>query len=431
VQRIGKYEILKELGRGATSVVFLAQDAFANRQVAIKLVRPEVLNHPEHGKRFQRLFLTEASLAGKLQHPHIVSIYDAVADEQGSYIVMEYVEGGTLEQYCHNSTLLSLGEVVEIIFKCSKALDFAHQHGVIHRDIKPANILMSSVNQIKISDFGAAVNMTSDATQVSGIGSPAYMSPEQLQEGRPSHQTDIYSLGVVLYQLLTGRLPFNANNSYSMVHQILNVEAAPPSTQRDGIPTKLDKVVKRAMAKNMARRYPTWDEFADDLGEVFNNLHLPELSVSDSEKFNTMRRLEFFKSFSDVDLWQVLSVAQWVRFKSGALILREGDIGTSFFIIALGEVKVTQKSKLLNILKKGECFGEMAYLGKHQFRRSASVVAANDLVVIEITADALAKAAPACRVQFNGAFLELLVNRLESANTRLSSLLLDRNISIF
>ena len=431
MDRIGKYEIVKELGRGATSVVYLANDAFANRQVAIKLVRPEVLHHPEHGNRFQKLFLTEASLSGKLQHPHIVSIYDAVADQHGSYIVMEYVEGGTLEQHCEHATLLPLSEVVEIIFKCCKALDFAHQHGVIHRDIKPANILISRANQIKISDFGAAVNMSSDATQVSGIGSPAYMSPEQLQEGRLTHQTDIYSLGVVLYQLLTGRLPFKANNSYSMVHQILNVEAAPPSTLRENIPSKLDKVVKRAMAKNTARRYATWDEFAEDLAEIFNTLQMPELSVPDSEKFNTLRRLEFFKSFSDVDLWQVLSVAQWVRFKPGDMILREGDIGTSFFIIASGEVKITQKSKLLNILKKGECFGEMAYLGKKQFRRTASVTAANDLTVIEIASEALAKAAPSCRIQFNGAFLELLVNRLESANTRLSSLLLDRNISIF
>ncbi len=431
MRRIGKYEILSQLGHGATSIVYLAQDAFANRKVAIKLVRPEVLNHPEHGKRFQKLFLTEASLAGKLQHPHIVSIYDAVADEQGSYIVMEYIEGGTLEKHCEADALLPLSEVVEIIFKCCKALDFAHQRGVIHRDIKPANILLSPANQIKISDFGAAVNMTSDATQVSGIGSPAYMSPEQLQEGRLSHQTDIYSLGVVLCQLLTGRLPFIANNSYSMVHQILNVEPPVPSTLRADVPAKLDKVVKRALAKSLARRYPTWDEFADDLAEVFNNLQQPEQVVPDAEKFNTLRRLDFFKSFSDVDLWQVLSVAQWVRIESGVTILREGDMGTSFFIIASGEVKVTKKGKLLNILKRGECFGEMAYLGKHQFRRSASVTAANDLMVIEITSDALSAAAPACRIQFNGAFLELLVNRLESANTRLSSLLLDRNISIF
>ena len=161
MQKIGKYEIVKEIGKGATSVVYLANDPFAGRQVAIKLVRQEALIDKEHGRRFQKLFLTEASLAGKLEHPHIVSIFDAEASDTGSYIVMEYIDGGTLEHFCRMENLLPIPRIIEIIFKCSKALDFAHRHGIIHRDIKPANILATEGTDIKISDFGAALLLAS------------------------------------------------------------------------------------------------------------------------------------------------------------------------------------------------------------------------------------------------------------------------------
>jgi serine/threonine protein kinase len=171
MERIGKYDVVRELGRGATSEVYLANDTFADRKVAIKLVRQEALGDIEYGRRFQKLFLTEASLAGKLQHPHIAAIFDAVADQEGSYIVMEYVEGTTLEEYCRVENLLPIPRIIELVFKCSKALDYAHRLGIIHRDIKPANILMTSEGEIKISDFGAALSLGSETTQVFAISS--------------------------------------------------------------------------------------------------------------------------------------------------------------------------------------------------------------------------------------------------------------------
>src|SRR5581483_11152239 len=189
-------------------------------------------------------------------------IYDAVSDDEHAYLVMEYVSGGTLEPHTRVGNLLPVGKVIEIIFKCCKALDYAQRHGVIHRDIKPANILLADGTHIKISDFGAAVMVSSETTQVTGVGSPAYMSPEQVQEQSVSHQTDIFSLGVVMYQLLTGGLPFKATNNYSMLFQIANVEPAPPSLFRPDLPAGLDMVVKRALAKRPADRYPTWEAFA-------------------------------------------------------------------------------------------------------------------------------------------------------------------------
>jgi eukaryotic-like serine/threonine-protein kinase len=430
IQKIGKYQILSELGKGATSAVYLGMDPFANRKVAVKVVEREVLGDKEHGKRFRKLFLTEASLAGKLSHPHIAAIFDAVADEEGSYIVMEYVEGGTLEQHTKHDNLLPVNKIVEIIFKCCKALDYAHRHGVIHRDIKPANILRAKDTDIKISDFGAALTTAAETTQVSGIGSPAYMSPEQVQEQQLTHQTDIFSLGVVMYQLLTGSLPFKATNNYSMVFQIINVDPPPPSIFRPEVPTPVDQIVKKMLQKRLETRYQTWDELAQDLVRVFNNLQTPEQPVPDTEKFNTLRRLEFFRNFTDVDIWQVLHISNWHRIAPGTALIREGETGTSFFILASGEVKVTKSDRVLNVLKAGECFGEMAYLGRREFKRSASVASVSEITVIEIKADALNAATEGCRHQFTAAFLELLVTRLESADVRLSQLLLDRNVGV-
>ncbi len=427
--KIGKYEIVSELGRGATSAVFQAVDPFTNRQVAIKWVLPEALKDREHGKRYKKLFITEASLAGKLSHPHIATIYDAVADEEGSYIVMEYVDGGTLEKYSRVDSLLPIPHVLEIIFKCCKALDYAAKQGVIHRDIKPANILLTQDNQIKISDFGAALTDTTETTQVSGIGSPAYMSPQQVKEMPLTLQTDIYSLGVVLYQLLTGRLPFQATNNYSLIYLIMNADPAPPSRFRPEITPNLDVIVLRALRKPTDERYPTWEEFAFDLANAFGTLSNRVESIPDSEKFNTLRSLAFFHLFSDVELWEVLRITNWHRYPKDTVLIREGQVGTSFFVLASGEVKVTKQDRLLNVLRKGACFGEMAHLTRREFVRTASVSSISETTVIEIRSERLQQASEHCRHQFNGAFLEMLVDRLALANTRLSQLLAERSIS--
>jgi eukaryotic-like serine/threonine-protein kinase len=431
IKKIGKYEIVRELGKGATSVVYEAIDPFVNRHVAVKVVFAEALGDKEHGKRYHKLFVTEASLAGKLSHPHIVSIYDAVADDEASYIVMEYVEGTTLEQYSRVERLLPINRVIEIIFKCTKALDYAAKHGVIHRDIKPANIMLSGEKDIKITDFGAAQTSAAETTQITGIGSPAYMSPEQVKEQTLTHQTDIFSLGVVLYQMLTGRLPFQANNNYSMIYQIINAEAPSPSEFRPEVPPQLDEIVRRALRKNTAERYQSWEQMSHDLVAVFGNLQKPEKSIPDSEKFNALRKLTFFKGFADVELWEVLRVTAWSKHPPEHVLIAESDIGASFFIIAAGEAKVTKQKKLLNVLRAGDCFGEMAYLGKKQFSRTASVVSSTDVTVIEIKSEALAQASDLVRHNFNGAFLEILVDRLSMANTRLSQLLTAKNISVF
>ena len=180
MDKIGKYEIVRELGTGATSIVYLATDTFSKQQVAIKLFDLKSLRDGNTAKIYRKLLMTEASLAGKLSHPHIVKILDAVMNGDLNYMVMEYIEGSTLEQYAEVDSLLPISTIAEITYKCCKALEYAQYQGVIHRDIKPANILLQGETNIKISDFGSAAIQNQQTTQVSGVGSPAYMSPEQV-----------------------------------------------------------------------------------------------------------------------------------------------------------------------------------------------------------------------------------------------------------
>jgi serine/threonine protein kinase len=416
---------VRELGHGATSTVYLALDPFNEQQVALKVFKSSVLNNGTSGKAYRKLLLTEASLAGKLSHPHIVKIFDALMEGDTNYMVMEYVEGETLERLAEVDHLLPLGRIAEIIYKCCKALEYAQYQGVIHRDIKPANILLCGETDIKISDFGAAVIESQQTTQVSGVGSPAYMSPEQIKEMPLSHQTDIYSLGVTMYRLLTGKLPFDAANNYSMIYQIMNIEALSPSTYRPEIPPALDAIVQRAMCKEVSGRYQTWDEMARDLVAFISENVPQQEEIYDTEKFDTVRALPFFKQFSDVELWEVLRISEWRKVRKGETILHDGEDGQNFFIIANGSVRVVKQGRLISLLHKGDCFGEMAHLGETGARRSTDVVAKTDVKLIEIDPAVLSLSTSNCRYHFEEAFLRIVVKRLSVANTRIARLLSD------
>jgi eukaryotic-like serine/threonine-protein kinase len=421
--QIGKYPVVRKLGEGATSEVYLCNDPFNLRDVAIKVAFPEALHDPARGRVYRKLFLTEAKLAGKLQHPHICQIYDAVAEETLHYLVMEYVDGGTLEKYCSPQTLLPVERTVEIIFKCTRALEFAHKLGVTHRDIKPANILHTGENDVKITDFGAALIASGETTQVAGVGSPAYMSPEQVKDLPLDHRTDIYSMGVVMYHLLTGRLPFLGANNYSLIYQITNTEAEPAASFRPGIPAAVAAIVQRAMAKDLAKRYAQWDDFSADLAAAFRSEHFGARRAqefADSDRFETLRRLPFFEHFSDAELWEVARISTWRHAPAGETLMKEGEPGDYFCILAQGEVKVTKRGKLLNLLRAGEPFGEMAYLSRNEQARGADVTVAADASIISVPTRRLNQASESCRHKFDRAFMEILVERLAMANLRLS-----------
>ena len=424
MQSVGKYQLLRELGKGATGKVYLAEDPFNKRKVAIKVAFPEALKHSEDGAFYKSMFLNEAALAGKLNHPHITQIYDAVVEDKYSYIVMEYVEGGTLEKFCKPDALLETRDVAEISFKCVRALAFAQTLGLTHRDIKPGNILHSDGTEIKIADFGAAINKVSDRTVITNVGSPAYMAPELVTgQAQASHLTDIYALGVVMYFMLAGKLPFSGANTMSVIYQIVNTDVDPPSTHRKGISPELDAVVMKAMAKDASKRFATWDEFGAALAEIWKKEHKAEekRDQSDTERFSLMRTLPFFREFPENELWEVLKLTKWAKFKPDYALIKEGDQGDSFYVLAGGYVRVTRGKKTLSVLTAGDCFGEMSYLAKTgDPHRSATVTTTSDAIIMKIRAEDLRSASLSCRRLFDERFLNTLVERLEKANEQIS-----------
>jgi tRNA A-37 threonylcarbamoyl transferase component Bud32 len=424
VEHVANYPVVRKLGEGATSEVFLCNDPFRGRQVAVKRIFPEALRDPVRGRLFRKLFFTEASLAGKLEHPHIAQIFDAGIGEDSGYIVMEYVPGGTMERFCAAESLLPVEEVLEIGFKCARALAFAHARGVTHRDIKPGNILYATgPTDVRIGDFGLAVNLGSETTQVTGVGSPAYMSPEQIRDEAVDHRTDLYSLGVVMYQLLSGMLPYRGSNKFSIIFQITQYEPPPPSSHRPGVPESLDRIVRRAMQKDVAQRYQSGDELAEDLIQALRaGLGARrDGALNDPDKFVALRGMRFFSAFADPQLWEVIAMGQWKQVPAGTALVREGEHGDFFCMVVQGEVRVTKNKKLLSVLGPGECFGEMAYLSLSGHERGATVTAARDSIIMRVKVGDLGKASADCRSKFDRAFIGILVERLNLANTRLTS----------
>jgi eukaryotic-like serine/threonine-protein kinase len=417
--QVGKYDIQKALGKGATGTVYLAKDTFTGKEVALKTIEPEVFRDPEFGTVYRSQFLNEASLAGKLRHPHIVSILDAVVGEDSGHIAMELVTGGDLSQHAKPGTLLPVPDVLQIAFKCCGALDYAAKEGIVHRDIKPANIMIAGGTEVKIADFGAAVLKKSQVVQTAALGSPYYMSPEQVQGKALTFHSDMYSLGVVLYELLTGTRPFVAENMEALIGKILKTDALPPSELRQGLPKAIDSVVLRALKKDPAQRYQTWPDFALELSKV-GELVLPAGAIPDSEKYVTLKKVAMLAPLADSELWELARAGKWSRIPKGKPVVQEEQRGRSFFFLAKGEAKVIKNKKLLNMVNGGECFGEMAYIGGGEQPRHATVEAMSELLLAEFEPAALEKMSLGAQLHLTRALVRNVTDRLALANVRLA-----------
>ena len=430
VSTIGKYRVLQRLGEGATSEVFLCRDDFHDREVAIKRVRASALGDAVDGPVYARFFAAEAALVGRLQHPNVVQIFDAVADPTSPYVVMEHVPGTTLRSFCRPDQLLPLELIVEIGFKCAMALGYVYRQGLIHRDVKPANILaltnaQGMVTDVKISDFGSVLNMTADSTQVHKVGSLAYMAPEQLDGQVLDSRADMYALGAVLYHLVAGRPPFDAPSQAALMNLIYNETPRPLSGLRAGVNPAVDGVILKALAKHPNDRYPNWDAFAQALSGLISDHQVPRghlQGVLDSERFNLLRALDFFSQFGDVELWEVVHRARWQRFAFGHALYRRGEEGRSFHIMAQGSVEVYRNNKRVALLGAGTSVGEMAYLAPSPELRkhSTDVVVTEPATTISFTPEAMQQLSPACRHLFDEAFIRVLVRRLHAAHEALA-----------
>jgi serine/threonine protein kinase len=278
--KIGKYTIVGEIGRGAMGIVYKAIDPFIGRTVAIKTIRFDLLGTGPEREIAQKRFIREAHSAGNLSHPNIVTIYDVGEDQGLSYIAMEYVDGSSLDELMHARQKFSLDEILNLIIQVAEGLESAHKKGVVHRDIKPANILIGSDGRPRIVDFGIARISTSTMTQTNMImGTPYYMSPEQISGRRVDNRADIFALGGILYELLTGQKPFPGDNLTTVIYKIINEEPMPVRTFQKTVPEGLDYVVRRALAKSPDDRYQACREMIRDL-EHYPELRLAEPTVA-------------------------------------------------------------------------------------------------------------------------------------------------------
>ncbi len=427
--RIGRYEVHAKLGEGATSEVFLARDSFREREVAIKRVRTGFGSDSRDGHFQARFFAAEAALVGRLQHPNVVQIYDAVPDEESPYLVMEYVPGLTLRRFCRADALLPLEQIAEVGFKCAMALGYVYRQGLIHRDVKPANILAVTegerITDVKISDFGSVFAIDSDRTQVYRVGSLAYMSPEQLEGDALDHRADMYSLAAVLYHLIAGRPPFDATQQAAIMHQIYHAEPPPLRTLREGVSEALHDLIHRGLAKDRQQRFETWEAFAHALSDLVARREVPRAQVQDvldSERFNLLRTLDFFKDFGDVELWEVVHRGRWQRLSFGHAIYKKGDEGGSFHILAGGQIEVYRDGQRVAQLGAGTSVGEMAYLAPSPALRvhSTDILVTEPATTISFTPQTMEHLSPNTRHRFDGAFIHVLVRRLHAAHEQLA-----------
>jgi tRNA A-37 threonylcarbamoyl transferase component Bud32 len=416
---IGKYRVLRELGRGATSTVYLAEDPFNDRKVAVKRIHAHLLTDERQARRYRRSLRNEALLAGQLRHPHIVSVYDADGEADPPYIVLEYIEGAPLARFARADRLLPVEQVLDICYTCCSALDYASTHGLVHRDIKPANLMLQSNGDVKLTDFGTALMMKGDATLTMGlVGSPLYMSPEQVREQTLTHHSDMFSLAVVMYELLTARRPFEGDSDYATLFKISAEDATPPSVLRPGLPAQVDYVLLRAMQKKPEDRYEEWMDFGNAILGTKKALG-NNRKHRDGERYAQMRLLPFFAAFSDAVLWEALRLGTLRSLPRGTALMNEGTPGDSFQVLLEGTATILRKGWKLTTVEPGVTIGEMAYLQRGNPVRTATAIAESDVVVLEIRNEALRMASDELQLCFDKAFIDLLVNRLIATNEKL------------
>ncbi len=415
-ERIGKYVIVNEVGRGTTGTIYLSHDPYFKRDVAIKVYNVVTNDDAERAKITRKMFFNEARMVGMLQHPNILPIYDAGEENGHYYVVMEHVQGArTLAAYCRPDNLLRVDDVIKIIYQCARALQYAHRRGVIHRDIKPSNIMLTRDNDVRIIDFGIAILRDADVSKIEGIaGSPSYMAPEQVESAEITPASDIYAIGAVMYELLTGFRPFRASTLSRLLNQIVYATPPPLHTLRAGIPDELEQVVMTALAKDPASRFGSGAEFPARLTRVYQQLRDQYSKADNQEHFDQLRRLRFFHDFSGPEIWELLRASEWREYASGGEIVREGEMDDHFYVIVAGSVTVEMSGSAVGVLGDGECFGESSYVSG--VKRNSTIRADGLVTVLSVSATLLEQVSTDCQLRFNKVFLRSLIRRLQGSN---------------
>ena len=425
-ERIGKYKLIREVGRGATATVYLAEHPQYPENVALKLIRfdDKSKDTAKWNRRLLKLLRAEMDVSRRLDHPNIIKVFDTTVEKDYAYLVMEYFPGTTLEHYCSFQNLLPLHRTIGMVFKCAMALDYAYRQGIVHRDIKPANILVDEHDNVKITDFGLALNISkksaSDSTFIMGVGSPAYMSPEQIK-GYPFNQkTDLFSLGVVLFHMLTGRLPFRAKNPAQLIYKIINTEPPLVSQINSELPEQLDQVIRKALEKDLYSRYKNGADFAKDLSAVRYKILDDTSAPIDNTRYSILRKMPFFTEFEDVEIWEILRFSRWRKSDSNTLLMREGDSDQRFGIVIDGRVEVSVDGQRVSEVSYGEVFGELAYLDEQDHKHMYTVVTTTTTTYLELNPAALSLATDECQDAFRRRLVTVVARRLGSAYRELA-----------
>ncbi|MFH1990964.1 MAG: serine/threonine-protein kinase [Pseudomonadota bacterium] len=407
---IGRYDIMEKLGQGSMGVVYLGMDPYIKRNVAIKVSRPYVDHQDTEAKNYRTRFFTEAQSAGRLSHPNIVAIYDAGMHQNFYYLAMEYINGSTLKNFCAKENLLPVSKVVEIMFAACRAIDYAHSRGVVHRDIKPSNMMLTESGDTKITDFGIA-HVHTDISYTKGlIGSPCYMSPEQIQEKAVDDKSDIFSLGCVLYELLIGEKAFPGDNHFAIMYKISHSDPVPVLEIRPKIPPILDKIIRKALAKDTSVRYQTCMDFAYDLRVALRGLTDTVKKSKAEDIVDYVHQVSFFDNFTRDQVKNILKSSNLIKVLKGKVLVSEGEIDDSFYIILSGKAVVRKNDKNIAVISRGECFGEMAYLAGDA--RAATVLAGTDCVLMKISATLLERSSESVQLLFLKRFAMTLLSRL-------------------
>ena len=405
-QSMGRYKIIRKLGQGGSGVVYLARDAYIQRQVALKISQGI-------SKQSRKQLFLEAQSAGRLSHPNILSIYDTGLYKEFCYIIMEYVEGETLKKKCRPEDLLPLDHCIEIIFKVCSALHYAHKRGVIHRDIKPSNIMLDNRGEPKLTDFGIA-RITEHKSEKGVWGTPSYMSPEQLKEEITTHQSDIFSLGCVMYELLTGQRAFSGENDFAIIYKITRENPMPIREVRPDLPEIFDDIMRKALAKNLEDRYSSCMDLAYDLRVALRGIMLPKGDKKVEDIIDLLRQVPFFHNFTREQIESLGLASCIIKVPENKVIVTEGDIDDTFYILLNGKVKIRKNEKVIAKIRAGECFGEMAYIaGK---ARVASATAHTNCLLMKISATLMDKAPDAVQLLFFKNFARTLSYRLEKSS---------------
>jgi serine/threonine-protein kinase len=407
---VGRYEIMGKLGEGSMGVVYRGRDPYIRRDVSIKIARPSPSVVGEKVDKYRERFFLEAQSAGGLMHPNIISIYDAGMYRDFCYITMEYIDGPTLVRYCSKDSLLPISKVVEIMFVVCRAIDYAHKRGVIHRDIKPSNIMLSKSGSVRITDFGIA-QIKSEQTASKGIiGTPSYMSPEQVKEEPVEERGDIFSLGSVLYELLTGEQAFPGDNYFAIMYKITNEEPVPIGEIGPEIPEIFEKITRKALAKEPADRYQTCMDLAYDLRVALRGIRGTTKREKIEDVVDYVHNVPFFENFSKDQVREILDASIIIKVRKGKVMVAEGEIDDSFFIILSGSAAVQKEGKNIAMIARGECFGEMSYLSGQA--RAATVLADTDCILLKISATLLDKSSESMQLLFLKNFARTLIRRL-------------------